>query len=207
MLYELTKLSVSALELDMASVRAWQWVTAPGAGGRVVGIWRTELGDLFQLLLLRVFDSDDELWRERRRAQLDSTPFNIVNTHTALSMESYQPFPFLPPAPSQLAQPGAFYEFRTYWLKPGGLTPTLAGWEQAIAPAQAYTAHLIINMYALDGPPRITHIWTFSSLEQRARLRAEHFAAGLWPPQGGPQQIARATSFICLAQNHPAEDA
>jgi len=27
-------------------------------------------------------------------------------------------------------------------------------------------------MYALDGPPRITHIWGFSSLEERAALRA-----------------------------------
>ncbi|WP_410014505.1 NIPSNAP family protein [Sodalis sp. C49] len=207
MLYELTTLSVPALELDTASARAWAWVTAPGAGGRVVGFWRTELGELFQLLLLREFHSEEALWRERRRAQLDSTPFNIVNAQTALSMESYQPFPFLPPAPSQLAQPGACYEFRTYWLKPGGLSPTLAGWAQALAPAQAYTSHLIINMYALDGPPRITHIWTFASLEERARLRAEHYAAGLWPPKGGPQQIIRAASFICLAENRRAGDA
>jgi hypothetical protein len=36
-------------------------------------------------------------------------------------------------------------------------------------------------MYALDGPPRITHIWGFESLEQRAALRAKFYAAGLWP--------------------------
>jgi hypothetical protein len=58
--------------------------------------------------------------------------------------------------------------FRTYKLKPGGLPPTLAGWEAAIAPALEYTAHLVINMYALDGPPRITHIWGSSESDSRA---------------------------------------
>src|SRR5277367_1921714 len=62
------------------------------------------------------------------------------------------------PAAGAAGAHGDVYEFRTYKLKPGGLPPTLAGWEAAIAPAREYTAHLVINMYALDGPPRITHI-------------------------------------------------
>ncbi len=78
------------------------------------------------------------------------------------------------------------------------MPPTLAGWEKAIKPAAEYTSHLAISMYALDGPPRITHIWGFESLQQRAELRAKFYAAGLWPPQGGPEQIAEATSTIAL---------
>ena len=96
---------------------------------------------------------------------------------------------------------GGIYEFRTYHLKPGGLPPTLAGWEKAIKPAREYTSHLVINMYALDGPPRITHIWGFESLEQRAALRAKFYAAGLWPPSGGPKQIVEATSTIALSED------
>jgi NIPSNAP protein len=56
-------------------------------------------------------------------------------------------------------------------------------------PAKEYTDHLIINMFALDGPPRITHIWGFDSVQQRFDLRARLHAAGLWPPKGGPEQI------------------
>src|ERR1700751_5383593 len=52
-------------------------------------------------------------------------------------------------------------------LKPGGLMSTLAGWEQAIGAAREYTAHPIINMSALDGAPRITHIWGYASRESR----------------------------------------
>jgi NIPSNAP len=129
---------------------------------------------------------------------LSSNTFNCVGIASGLSMESYASFPFLPPARPQNL--GGVYEFRTYHLKPGGLPATLAGWEAAIAPAHQYTAHLVTNMYALDGPPRITHIWGFSGVDERTKLRADHYAAGLWPPKGGPQQIAQASSTIAIAE-------
>jgi len=44
------------------------------------------------------------------------------------------------------------------------LPGTMAGWRDAIEPARAYTDHLVTNMYALDSPPRITHIWGFASV-------------------------------------------
>ncbi|WP_449411891.1 NIPSNAP family protein [Methylobacterium komagatae] len=55
-------------------------------------------------------------------------------------------------------------------------------------------------MYALDGAPRITHIWGFTSLEERTELRSRAYEAGVWPPKGGPEQIAEATSTIALPQ-------
>jgi hypothetical protein len=113
-------------------------------------------------------------------------------------MDRYRPFPFLPPLTPRVY--GQVYEFRTYWLKPGGLPPTLEGWEQAIGPARDYTAHLVINMYALDGPPRITHVWGFASLEERAALRAAAYGAGIWPPKGGPENIREATSTIAIPE-------
>ncbi|WP_428532528.1 NIPSNAP family protein [Rhodopila sp.] len=170
------------------------------SGGKFLGCWRTELGTLGQVLVLRGFDTPEEMTAERRRALLNANPFNAGSVVSALSMDSYAAFPFLPPV-----QPHAFgptYEFRTYRLKPGGLPPTLDGWEEAIEPAREYTAHLVINMYALDGAPRITHIWGFASLEQRAALRAKSYAAGIWPPRGGPEQIIEATSTIALPESY-----
>ncbi|AHF76643.1 NIPSNAP family containing protein [Sodalis praecaptivus] len=200
MLLELTRLSVAPLALAEVASELRDWARQPAAGGEPLGFWRSEMGELFQLLMLRAFPSEQALLDARQRARLDPAPLGIRSSSVRLSMESYMPFPFLPLPQSQLAKPAQVYEFRTYWLKPGGLGPTLAGWEKAVPRARDYTAHLITNMYALDGPPRITHIWGFSSLEERARLRAEHYAAGLWPPEGGPQQIDTATSLICLAQ-------
>jgi len=197
-LYELTSLACPMLGTSDVAKAAREWVAAPEATGTLLGCWRTEFSTLGRLLILRSFDSPDALHQERRRALLSANPFNAGRLITALEMASYQRFPFLPPA--RPGAPGDVYEFRTYKLKPGGLPPTLAGWEAAIAPAKEYTAHLMINMYALDGPPRITHIWGFESLAQRASLRSAAFSAGVWPPKGGPENVLEAVSVIAMPE-------
>ncbi len=197
--YELTTLSCPLLSLSKAAAGARAFIEEDNAAGKLLGCWRTELGQLGRVLLLRGFRTAEDLATERRRALLSINPFNAGSLVTTLSMDSYAPFPFLPPV--RTGSFGGIYEFRTYQLKPGGLPPTLAGWEKAIEPAREYTRHLAINMYALDGPPRITHIWGFQSLEERAALRAKFYAAGLWPPEGGPQQILDATSTIALPED------
>ncbi|AMH43002.1 NIPSNAP family containing protein [Burkholderia sp. PAMC 28687] len=196
MLYELITLSSPPMEQDAVSAGAHNWVL--DGEGQLLGAWRTEIGELFQIKLLRGFETAEALERERLRALMSARPFGVDDPSSRLITEQYARFPFLPDV--ERSSFGRFYEFRTYHLKPGGLPPTLAGWEQAIGPAHDYTRHLVINMYALDGSPRITHIWGFSSLEERAALRARHYAEGLWPPKGGPQQIARATSTICIPE-------
>ena len=89
MLYELTTLSCPPLTEGTVTTAACEWM-AQGPG-QLLGVWRSEIGDLFQVKRLR-------------------------------GVETAQ---------------------------------------------------------ALDGPPRITHIWGFSSLEERGRLRARYYAEGL----------------------------
>ncbi len=198
MLCELATLSCPLLSLGQAADGAGAWVRASESKGRLLGCWRTEIGTLGRLLVLRGFETSDDMIVERRRALLSANPFGAGSVVTSLEMDSYAPFPFLPPI--RTGDRGGVYEFRTYRLKPAGLSPTLAGWEAAIEPAHEYTRHLVVTMYALDGAPRITHIWGFSSLEERAALRAQAYGAAVWPPKGGPEQILEATSTIALPQ-------
>jgi hypothetical protein len=198
MLYELTTLSCPLLAVGRASEGVYDWVNDAEAKGELFGCWRTEIGTLGRLIVLRGFEAPEDMTSERRRALLSANPFNAGSVVTALEMDSYAPFAFLPPI--RTGDRGGVYEFRTYHLKPDGLSPTLAGWEAAIAPARDYTEHLVANMYALDGALRITHIWGFTSLKERADLRSWAYGAGVWPPQGGPEQIAEATSTIALPQ-------
>src|SRR5580692_580004 len=125
--YELTSLACPMLGTSEVARAARDWVAAPNAAGTLVGCWRTEFGTLGRLLILRSFDTADALYQERRRALLSANPFNAGRLITALEMDSYQRFPFLPPA--RPVPYGDVYEFRTYKLKPGGLPPTLAGWQ------------------------------------------------------------------------------
>ena len=197
MLYEIATLggSVFAGKGALSGVRSW---VTEAMAGTLLGIWRTDIGKIGDLLVLRSFEDEEALRLERRRALLSEDPFGSSSAKVELTMESYALFPFLTdPAPRAF---GGTFEFRTYHLTPGGLPGTMAGWQAAIGPAHAYTDHLVATMYALDGAPRISHIWGFESVEQRNRLRREHYAAGLWPPEGGPERIAYATSTIALAE-------
>lgn len=198
MLYELATLSCPLLALGEAGDGVRAWVEDGDAKGQVIGCWRTEFGTLGRIIVLRGFEAPEDMTAERRRALLSANPFHAGRVVTALEMDSYAPFPFLPPI--RTGYRGGVYEVRTYRLKPGGLPATLAGWEAAIEPARPYTEHLVVNLYALDGAPRITHIWAYASLEERAALRANAYGAGVWPPKGGPDQIAEATSTIALPQ-------
>ena len=198
MFYELTTLSFPLLAVGDVAGGARAWTSDPMAAGSLLGCWRTEIGTLGRLLVLRGFDTREALAAERERALASDTPFNAGSAVALLSMESYAPFPFLPPV--RTGARGPAYEFRTYRLKPGGLPPTLAGWQAAIGPAREYTDRLVTNMYALDGPPRITHIWGFTDLGQRSALRAAAYASGVWPPRGGPDQILEATSTIAVPE-------
>lgn len=198
MLYEITTLSCPLLSVGQVAANAFAWAEDGRENGQVLGCWRTEIGTLGRVLMLRGFATPEALAAERHRALSSDGPFNAGGLVTALNMESYAPFPFLPPV--RTGYRGGVYEFRTYRLQPGGLPPTLAGWEAAIAPAREYTDHLVVTLYAIDGPPRITHVWSFASLQERAELRAQAYGAGVWPPRGGPEQIVEATSTIALPQ-------
>lgn len=194
--FELTTLDCHPLATDELARRAGDWLRAPGAAGRLLAAFRTEVGQLGRLILLRCFDSTQEAAAERARTLTAQAPFGGREVATAYRQESYRQFPFLPPL--RQAQKSAIYEIRSYELRPGGLPATIAAWERAIEPAAGYTRHLVTCMYATDGAPRIVHIWGFDSFEERLGLRASHYAAGTWPPKGGPQQIARACSTLAF---------
>ncbi len=67
--------------------------------------------------MLRGFAAPEDMTAERRRALLSANPFNAGQVITALEMDSYAPFPFLPPI--RTGDRGGVYEVRTYRLKPG----------------------------------------------------------------------------------------
>ena len=194
--YEIATLSCSATVLREVSRHAAAWVADPSAGGSLLGLWRAEAGALGRLLILRGFDTAADMAQERRRTALSDNPFNGGHLLRGFSQEGYAPFPFLPPiGPQKL---GPLYELRTYHLAPGTLSRVMAGWNAAMEPARDYTRHMVTIMYALDGAPRITHIWGFESFEARLAIRQKASADGVWPPKDVPEHIVEAGSLLAF---------
>jgi NIPSNAP len=186
MRYEIATLTIKLGTAAQAIAGIDLYVKAADAKGTLRGCWASEIGQLNQLYVLRSFADDAELQAERTRSFGTTDPFGCGEAIVTMELDSYAPFPFLPPVtPAKL---GKVYEIRTYKLKAGGIPATIAAWEAAV-PERVKLSPLVIAMYALDGPPRFTHIWPFASLDARAAVRADAVAKGIWPPKGGPQWL------------------
>ncbi len=196
MLYELTHLALKLYTVPKAVDALHDYTTGRGARGTLLGCWETEHGVIVgRVLLLRQFEDAAAMAEERQRILTSSNPFGVGEHLESFTVESYAPFPFVPPV--RTGQFGEIYEFRTYELRVGGLLPTMAGWEAAL-PERTAMYPLTTAMYGLDGTPRITHIWPFPSLDARLAIRREAVERGIWPPKNGPENIAHATSTIAI---------
>jgi hypothetical protein len=193
-LYELATLDLRLWAVPKALPGLSSYTSA--APGRLLGCWEPDIGEIGgRLLVLRGFAQHDDHLTERRRLLASADPFGIGEHLRDFAVSTYELFPFLPPV-----EPGEFgsvYEFRTYELRIGGLRPTMDGWRDAV-PARTAMYPLTAALYALDGVPRITHIWPFPSLDERTAIRRASYERGVWPPRNGPESIARATSTIAV---------
>lgn len=196
--YELATLSTSMGAAAKVGAHLRDFCAAPEARGRLLGCWATDIGELNRIMVLRGFDSAADAEAERLRTLSTTDPFGCGEVLTGMTLDTLKPFPDMPPV-----EPGAFgpiYEIRSYILKTGGLLPTFEGWAEAL-PGRTKLSKLLIATYAVDGPPRIVHIWPWASLEERARIRAESVRIGVWPPKSAVWLTPTMESAIGLPMN------
>jgi NIPSNAP len=195
MLYELATLTIRIGSLPQVNAGIDGFVRDGAAKGTLLGCFATDIGALNQVFVLRSFEAAADVQAERLRVYTSANPFNCGDALTAMSLETYLPFPFVPPV-----KPGRFggvYEFRQYTVKTGGLPQTAALWEKAL-PARLELSPLLVAMYALDGAPRYAHIWPYADVATRGKIRADAMAKGVWPPVGGAQWLADMRSTITV---------
>lgn len=192
-IHELTTLEIKVF--SNAKVYEALQRSLPEADGTLVGAFATDLGELSRVLLLRSFPDANALIDARQRLLLQGDPLGCGEWLVSLASNAYALFPFLAaPGPAEL---GRWYEFRTYGLRQGLLGQTIAAWQEAV-PARDALSPLVGAFTALDGEqPRFLNIWAYKSLDERARVRADAVAQGLWPPKGGPASLTRMHSDVC----------
>ena len=191
--HELTTLEIKVF--SNASVYAALEQNLPAAGGRLLGAFASDIGELSRVLVLREFASADALADARLGMLMADNPLGVGEWLVKLQSESYALFPFLPPVPTGAV--GKWYEFRTYSIRQGVLAPTIDAWREAV-PKRTALSPMIGAFTALDGEqPRFLNIWAYASVDERARIRAEAVKQGVWPPRGGPANLTRMTSTLC----------
>ncbi len=163
----------------------------------LLACWYSDLGALNQILLIRSISDPARAIADREAVLKRANPFGVGEFITAMTMDTYVLFDFL--EPMRPGDHGPVFEVRTYMLKPDGLAPTIALWRQWV-PGRANISPLLAAMVSVSGPvSRFMHIWSYKSLDERARLRAQAEKAGVWPPPGGPSHLAAMRSDVYLA--------
>jgi hypothetical protein len=196
MLYELITLNTVIFGAPKMAPALEQWCTDKVEGAKFLGAWGTDIGQLNQIFILRSFENFETLNNARAALRGSENPFGCSEFLVDYNVETFEMFDFLPEVTS--GQIGPVFEFRTYVTKNNGLFETREKWRQ-YAPKRAEYSPLISAMYAIDGAPRLTQIWAYKSLEERAAIRAKTVADGIWPPKGGPDWLSpKMSSSIAM---------
>jgi len=191
--HELTTLEIKVF--SNAKVYAALEQSLPAAGGKLLGAFASDIGELSRVLVLREFDSADALAEARIKMLMDTNPLGVGEWLVKLQSESFVQFPWLPPV--QTGAVGKWYEFRTYSVRQGVMAQTIEAWKAAV-PKRCALSPMIGAFTALDGEqPRFLNIWAYQSVDERAQIRAEAVKQGVWPPEGGPANLTKMVSTLC----------
>ncbi|PRX09089.1 NIPSNAP family protein [Martelella mediterranea] len=195
-LFDIVTLKTALFVTPKVAPALQEWLAASEAKGTLMGAWAPDIGSLNDIILLRQFESAEDLIAERTRTHLSENPFGCMEHLRGWTSDSYIPLDFtLPVTPGEY---GKVYEIRSYQPKLNGMGPTIDKWREAV-PVRAGYSPLSIAMYSLDGPTRFTQIWPYESANHRAETRAKTVADGIWPPKGGPDWLTpEMTSTLAM---------
>jgi NIPSNAP len=194
-IYELTTLEIKVF--SNAKIYAALQEHLPQAGGTLLGAFAADIGDLSRVMLLREFADANAAADAKQALLVQADPLGCGEWLVSLKSESFALFPFLDaPKPATL---GKWYELRTYSLRHGKLAETIDAWKDAL-PARHAMSPCAGVFTALDGDqPRFLNLWAYNSVDERAKIRADAVAQGVWPPKGGPANLTKMHSDLCVA--------
>jgi len=113
-----------------------------------------------------------------------------------MKSEILVPFSFLPDV--RPGKVGPVFELRYYTLKPGTLPDTAKGWEAKVPERTKLSPLVVAGGVEFGQANGFIHIWAYSSMDQRMKIRDEARQKGVWPPPGGADRLLTQENKILL---------
>lgn len=164
--------------------------------------WRTAHGTLNQVI--HVWPYEDLAERERVRTQAAKDPnWPPQSGDSILSMETeiMTPAPFMKPLGNR--ELGSIYEMRIYTYSSGSMPEVMRRWSEAIPYREKYSLLAACWYTALGELHRMYHVWPYSSLAERARIRAEAIKDPHWPAPTTEFQVRQENKILLPAAFSP----
>lgn len=164
--------------------------------------WYAEIGALNHIV--QVWPYRDLAHRDEVQGRLRSDPGAAIDLSDLLEserVELWTPAPFMRPLTPSVMD--GVFEMRTYTFKPGSMPDVLEVWGGAIEVRETLSP-LVACWYPVTGElNRLQHIWVFTDLAERARIRAEAMNLPSWPPLTREWRIAEESSLLLPAPFSP----
>jgi len=157
----------------------------------------TEIGPLNEIVHIWGYRDLADRARVRGEAAKDTNwPPKISEFIREMRSEIVVPFSFIPEV--RPGKVGPIFELRYYTLKPGTLPDTATGWEAKLPERTKLSPIVLAGGVEFGKANGFVHIWAYSGLDQRAKVRADAVAAGVWPPPGGRDRLLSQDNKILL---------
>lgn len=194
--YDITKLVFRPNGVGAALPHIERALSGGAAGGTLLAVLIAEIGVLNQVLILHRIEQPGSSLGARDARQRRGDLFGVSDQLIDASSSTFASFPFVPAiTPGRY---GPVFEVREYGIKFGALPKLLEAWEGAL-PGRLAISPMLTAAYALDGEqPRMLHMWPYADLNERAKLRSDALAKGVWPPKSGADYLATMRSSIYL---------
>jgi len=146
----------------------------------LASFWHTEIGPLNQIIQVWGYESLEERARIRESAVRDGAwPPDIAEFVVGQRSEIMVPFSFSPAlSPASM---GPYFEIRTYSYAGGELPIIRKTWEKAIHVRLQFGPLCAAWHTEFGKVNNFVHIWPYRSLDERAIIRKNAEATGLWP--------------------------
>ena len=159
------------------------------------GFWHTEIGPLNQVVHIWPYDDLNQRAEIRAKAVADGGwPPQNGDMIVDMQSEIFHPAPFMTPLGER--DIGPIYEMRTYTYPSGAIPKVIDAWGERIAEREKLSPLAGCWYSELGGLNKFVHVWAYKSLDERARIRAEAVAKGVWPPQSGVTLVKQENKIL-----------
>jgi hypothetical protein len=197
MIYEIRTYRIAPGSLAEVEKRFGEAYESRKKYSELTAFLHTEIGPLNEIVHIWGYqDLADRARVRKESANEPNWPPKIQEVIRERRSEVVVPFPFIPPV--RPGKVGPIFELRYYTLKPGTLPDTAKGWEAKLPERTKMSPIVLAGGVEFGKANGFVHIWAYSSLDQRAKVRAEAVAAGAWPPPGGAGRLLSQDNKILL---------
>ncbi|MBF0276523.1 MAG: NIPSNAP family protein [SAR324 cluster bacterium] len=170
----------------------------------LAGFWHTELGPLNQVVHIWPYeDLEDREEKRAKAAQGGQWPPKGKELLVSMTSEIFVAAPFSPVLGGG-QKLGNIYEMRIYQYRPGTIPSVMERWEEALKGGRLSLSPLAACMYSEIGGLNVwVHLWPYTSMKERARVRKESHELPTWPPKTREFMISQQNKILIPASFSP----